>query len=98
MARHSEQAYLSILTMLGRRVAELRQGRGWTQEIFAERAVWSVKYVQRIEGWRANLSVRSLTSVAAYLSVNVGDLFAQPALKSTTRGRPPKHKLPNPFC
>ena len=34
---------------VGRRIAELRLARGWTQEKFAERASVSVKYVQRIE-------------------------------------------------
>ncbi|HJL26627.1 MAG TPA: helix-turn-helix transcriptional regulator, partial [Polyangiaceae bacterium LLY-WYZ-15_(1-7)] len=80
----------AVLRDLGRRVAELRTRRGWTQQVFAEKADFSVKYLQRIESGRANLSVRSLVKLAAVLAVGVAELFAPPESRDARRGRPPK--------
>ena len=77
-----------MLRDLGCRIAELRAARGETQAEFAEGAGFSVKYVQRVEGGRANLTVRSLVHLADVLGVTVPDLFARPARAPARRGRP----------
>ncbi|HBQ12872.1 MAG TPA: XRE family transcriptional regulator [Myxococcales bacterium] len=79
-----------VLRDLGYRIAELRSALPQTQAEFAETAGFSVKYLQRIEGGRANLTVRSLVSLSGHLHVTVADLFAKPARKGGKRGRPRK--------
>ena len=74
---------------LGRRVAEVRADAGLTQEEFAERvARVSLKYLQRIEAGRANLTVLTLAKFAARIGVEVKDLFEPPASRDIRRGRP----------
>lgn len=62
--------------------------RSWTQARFAEVAGFTVKYLQRIEAGGANLSVKSLVTLANLLGVTVADLFAKPAKAPSPRGRP----------
>ena len=69
----------------GRRVAEVRHERAWTQEQLAERAEVSVRYIQHIEQGRQNLTIRSAVRLAWVLRVQLGELFQAPR-----RGKPPK--------
>lgn len=78
---------LLLLRDVGRRVAELRQSRGMTQETLAERADVSVRYVQRVERG-GNLTLLSLARFAELLGVTVVDLLAAPASREIKRGRP----------
>jgi transcriptional regulator with XRE-family HTH domain len=48
----------------------------------------SLKYVQRIEAGRQNLTIRTLVRVAAVLKVELIELFARPASTDTRVGRP----------
>lgn len=85
----AEDPEKTIRTM-GRRVAELRNERGWTQEQFAERLGYSTKYVQRIEAGRLNLSIRSLVRLANVLRTRSIELLVMPASLATKTGRPKK--------
>ena len=78
-----------VLRGVGRRVAEFRRERGYTQEVFAERAGVSLKFIQRVEGGRENLTVRSLTRFASLLQVAVAELFGEPRSRTVRKGRPP---------
>lgn len=70
-------------------MAELRVNAGLTQEKFAERvARVSLKYLQRIEAGRANMTVLTLAKFAARLGVEVRELFEPPASRDVKRGRP----------
>jgi len=60
----SESNTDDLLREIGRRVASIRRERGWTQDRLATELAVSVKYVQRIEGGRENLTVRSLVKLA----------------------------------
>lgn len=80
----------SLLRDVGRRVAELRAARGWTQEVFAERAEVSVGYVRQVETGRENLTLTSLAKISALLDVDAAELFSAPASRERRRGRPPK--------
>lgn len=70
-------------------MAEVRVESGLTQEEFAERvARVSLKYLQRIEAGRANMSVLTLARLAAKIGVEVKELFEPPASREVRRGRP----------
>jgi transcriptional regulator with XRE-family HTH domain len=74
---------------VGRRIAEVRAEAGLTQEQFAERvARVSLKYLQRIEAGRANMTVLTLAKFAARIGVEVRDLFDPPTAREVRRGRP----------
>lgn len=73
---------------VGRRIAEIRTASGLTQERFAERASVSLKYVQHVEGGKANLTLASLVKFAGLLGVRTVDLLAVPASREVRRGRP----------
>ena len=79
-----------LLRDVGRRIAELRVARGWTQDVFAERAEVSVGYIREIEAGHENLSLTSLVKLSTLLGVTVPDLFIPPASRQVRRGRPPK--------
>ncbi len=66
------------IAQVGRRIAALRRLRGLTQEQLASHAGVSVKYLQRVEGGRENLTIRSLARLSSLLNVEVRDLFEAP--------------------
>ncbi|MBZ0232733.1 MAG: helix-turn-helix domain-containing protein [Deltaproteobacteria bacterium] len=65
----------ATLRLVGRRVAQHRHRRGWTQEVLAERLGLSTKYLQRVEWGRQNLSLRSLATIASALGCRPFDLL-----------------------
>lgn len=73
---------------VGRRVAELRTSIGLTQQDLAERAAVSLKYVQRVEAGRENLTIRSLVWLADLVEAKVAELFAAPRTREVRVGRP----------
>lgn len=87
MPRHDPDRALGDV---GRRIAELRRRRAWTQEEMADRVGVSLKYLQRIEAGRENLTIRSLVRVATVLDAKPRDLFLSPRARVVRRGRPPK--------
>lgn len=82
------QAPDDVIRNAGRRVAEVRMERGWTQAQLAERLDVSLTYVQRVEGGRANLSLKSLCEVANALRVAVPDLVSPASTPTARPGRP----------
>lgn len=78
-----------LLRDVGRRVAELRAGRDLTQAELGDMMGVSMRYVQRVEAGRKNLTVRTLAALAGVLHVSVADLFAAPVSREVRRGRPP---------
>jgi transcriptional regulator with XRE-family HTH domain len=78
-----------VKAAVGRRIAEFRAARGWTQEALAERANCSVKYVQSVERGDENLGLTSLVKFAGLLRVRVAELFARSASRGPKKtGRP----------
>ena len=75
---------------VGRRLAELRAARGWTQEIFAERLGVTSRYLARLEAGKQNLTIHRLAWLANELAVRVADLFDAPSSRDAKRGRPRK--------
>jgi len=54
----------SDVTGMGRRIAELRQERGWTQKELAEHAGLSVTFLSEVENGRRNISSGMLLRIA----------------------------------
>lgn len=75
------------LRNLGRRVAELRISRGFTQEELADRLLKDPRYVQEIEGGRQNITVRTAALVAQKLRVQLSELFVPPTTPEAARLR-----------
>ena len=77
------------LKRLGRRIAELRRGRGFTQERAAEGLGMLAPNYARVEQGRQNVTVDTLVRIANLLDVEVFDLFAVPNDTAPPRpGRP----------
>lgn len=79
-----------LLRDVGRRIAEVRTERGWTQDEFAERVEVSVGYLRRIEGGHENLTLGSVAKLAGLLGVDAAELLTVPASREKKRGRPKK--------
>lgn len=79
----------ALLRRIGRRVAELRVDKDWTQAGLAEALGVSTPYVASIESGRENLTIRSLCKLADAFEAPMKTLLRAP--KRTTppkRGRP----------
>jgi transcriptional regulator with XRE-family HTH domain len=63
------------LRALGKRVRDLRHGRGYSQEQLAELANIHENHVRRIEGGTANPSYLVVARIAHALGVNPSALF-----------------------
>jgi transcriptional regulator with XRE-family HTH domain len=67
----------AVVKALGKRIRELRDEKGWSQERLAEAAYLDRSYLAGIESGARNPSVRSLLKIANALKVQVGDLFGR---------------------
>jgi transcriptional regulator with XRE-family HTH domain len=64
-----------VIITLGKRIRELRQHTGLSQERFAARAGLDRTYYAGIERGERNPSVKQLAKIAVALGVSVGTLF-----------------------
>jgi len=78
----------TVLARVGRRIAELRGDR--TQQELAERLGYDVRDLQRIEAGARNITMKTLVEIANGLRVDPAELFAVPAKRRRSTGRPPK--------
>ena len=84
------------LASLLRRLRELRDAHGLTQEAFAELAGMGYKYYQAVEaGRKKNLRLSTLEKLAAAYGIEVWELLAPPMPQvrltaAPRRKRPPK--------
>lgn len=60
---------------LGRRVRQLREIKGWTQEAFAERSDLDRSYIAGIEAGLRNPSTKALGRIARAFGVTLAVLF-----------------------
>lgn len=67
---------MDLYQTIGRRLARLREARGWTQEQLAEAAGLSTVYVGRIEAGAKRPSVRALQALVAALDAPLWRLFS----------------------
>jgi transcriptional regulator with XRE-family HTH domain len=64
-----------LVRALGLRVRQLREAKGWTQEVLAERAALDRSYVAGIEAGLRNPSIKAVAKVARGLGIRLSDLF-----------------------
>jgi transcriptional regulator with XRE-family HTH domain len=87
-----DRATEDILLAIGRRIAEIRAEKGFTQESFADHAGITLQYLQRLEGGKQNFSIKTLNRLAGLLGVSFDDLMVPPKDMSARSGRPPKKR------
>lgn len=71
------------LIALGRRIAELRNKKGLTQEKLAELTNYSTNHIAKLESARTNPSFELLVNLACALDVEVKELFCVEEDKTT---------------
>jgi transcriptional regulator with XRE-family HTH domain len=76
------------LSDVGRRLAEVRELRGNTQQEVADLLGVSMRYVQAVEAGAENLTLRSLAALASVLHAPVATFFETPSSRVKRRGRP----------
>ena len=64
-----------LLLSLGRRVRQLREKNGWTQEGFAEQSDLDRSYIAGIEAGLRNPSTKALSRMAKAFGVTLAVLF-----------------------
>ena len=74
-----------LLLAFGRRVRELRQEQGFSQESFADKCGVHRTFMGTIERGESNLSFQNIVKVAETLGVSLSVLFTD--LESATRKR-----------
>ncbi|MBS2026464.1 MAG: helix-turn-helix transcriptional regulator [Deltaproteobacteria bacterium] len=79
----------NVKLQVARRLAELRRQAGFTQEDFATRIEVTVKYLQKVERGRQNLTLETLVKVANGLGVDLDVFFQEPSSMQSRPGRPP---------
>ena len=65
-----------LLTLVGKRVRELREQKGMTQEEAARLSGFDYKYFQRIEYGERNLSLTSLAKLAKAFKVTIAEIVS----------------------
>jgi transcriptional regulator with XRE-family HTH domain len=79
-----------VLGSIGANVRRLRKQRGLTQEKLAELAGAEARWVQEVEGGRANSTITVLVALADALKVDPRVLLEPARLAPATPGRPRK--------
>ena len=87
----SEQAR-DVFAYIGANVYRARVRVGLTQERLAEKAELDLRFLQRVERGKTNLSIATLVSLADALDVTPGSLLKKAVLPEVQRGRPPSKK------
>lgn len=60
---------------LGKRIAELRRKRGFSQEGFAHECGIHRSYMGAVERGEKNITIQQLTKIAKYLKISFTELF-----------------------
>jgi transcriptional regulator with XRE-family HTH domain len=65
----------SIQEKFGKRIRELRQSKGFSQETFAHLCNLDRTYISGIERGLRNVSLRNIEAMAIALEISISDLF-----------------------
>lgn len=66
---------MNVKQMIGMRIAELRNSKGFTQERLADKMEISSKYLSSIERGKENPTLDTLIKLSESLGVNIEDIF-----------------------
>lgn len=77
-----------LFAYIGANVYRARVRAGLTQEQLAEAAELDLRFLQRVERGKTNLSVAVVVALADALGVAPGSLFKKARLPEVQRGRP----------
>lgn len=66
----------NLLVLVGAKIRELRNHKGWTQEQLAEQAGFYYTYIGSVERGEKNISLLNLQKIADALKVDMNELFA----------------------
>lgn len=83
-----------IAEQVGRRIAELRRQRGWSQQILADKVRGTFQWISQVESGQ-NLTIHTLAKVANAFQVTLAELLVppdpdDPLVNRAGRGRPKK--------
>lgn len=67
--------HMSILAKFGKKVRTVREKKGITQEVLAERAGVHRTYVGMIERGEKNITLKNIEKYAKALDVSISELF-----------------------
>jgi transcriptional regulator with XRE-family HTH domain len=70
-----------ICARVGRRIKELRQEKGWSQQLLADHAELERAHLSRLEEGRREAGLRVLERIARALDVDVEDLVRRGPVK-----------------
>jgi transcriptional regulator with XRE-family HTH domain len=65
----------NILLAFGNRIRELRQEKGWSQELLAEKANFHRTYIGMIERGERNLSLTNIEKFSKCFNITIEELF-----------------------
>ncbi|MBX3182690.1 MAG: helix-turn-helix transcriptional regulator [Polyangiaceae bacterium] len=83
-----------LIRDVGRRLAELRESRGLTQQELADHLGVSMRYVQAVEAGTQNLTLRTLAEYLSVLGAGILAAFEAPRTRAKRRpGRPPRRSV-----
>lgn len=68
---------------LGQQIRFLRQQKGWTQEVLAEKADLHVSYIIALEQGKKSATVDSLKKLAEGFGITLAELFAFDSVATT---------------
>ena len=88
MAAVQKESPARVIKDVGRRIAELRRAKGWTQDQLAVQLEVSVQYLRRVEGGGENLTIKSLVEIARVCGARTADLLSPPVSRKVVKGRP----------
>ena len=67
---------MDIRKLIGLRIAELRNSKGFTQEQLAGKMEMSSKYLSSIERGKENPTLNTLITLSETLNVDLGEIFS----------------------
>jgi transcriptional regulator with XRE-family HTH domain len=78
--------------MIGKKLRELRKGRGWLQQVVAEKLDITVKHYSQLERDKAHPSVSLMQRIANVFGVEVRDLYEKvpEGILEKEPGQPPR--------
>jgi transcriptional regulator with XRE-family HTH domain len=79
----------AVFEYVGANVGLARTRAGLTQEALAEAADIDLRFLQRVERGKTNLSVAVVVAIADALGVEPGQLLKPAKLPTVRKGRPP---------